>query len=96
MQLHDVSQLPVMEGDNCVGAVSESALSVRGLEDVKVLEMPMSDVMESPFPMVESTHPAEAVVKLLSKANPAVLVRENGGILGIVTRSDMLQHVMAR
>ena len=38
MHLHDVSQLPVMEGDDCVGSVSESALSVRALENTKLLE----------------------------------------------------------
>jgi cystathionine beta-synthase len=96
MRLHDVSQLPVMDGTNCVGAVSESILSVKGLEDVKVLELPVSDVMESPFPIVDADHPVDGIVKLLSKANPAVLVRNNGQILGIVTRSDMLQFVMAR
>ena len=96
MQLHDVSQLPVMEGENCVGAVSEAALSVRGLEDVKVLDLSLSDVMESPFPTVDGGQSVDAVVKLLSKANPAALVRTGDAILGIVTRSDMLHHVMAR
>ena len=38
MSLHNVSQLPVMDGAACVGSVSESVLSVRGLEDTKVLE----------------------------------------------------------
>ena len=96
MRLHDVSQLPVMDGPNCVGAVSEASLSVKGLEDVKVLEQSVNDVMESPFPIVDADHPVDGIVKLLSKANPAVLVRDQGRILGIVTRSDMLQFVMAR
>jgi cystathionine beta-synthase len=96
MRLHDVSQLPVMDGPNCVGAVSEATLSVTGLEDVKVLEMPVSEVMESPFPMVDADHAVDGIVKLLSKASPAVLVRDEGKIRGIVTRSDMLHFVMAR
>ena len=96
MRLHDVSQLPVMDGPNCVGAVSEASLSLKGLEDVKVLEQSVNDVMESPFPIVDADHPVDGIVKLLSKANPAVLVRDQGRIRGIVTRSDMLQFVMAR
>jgi cystathionine beta-synthase len=96
MTLHDVSQLPVMENGNCVGAVSESQLSARGLEDVKALERPVADVMESPFPTVEASQPVDAIVKVLSKANPAVLVRDHGEIRGIVTRSDMLHFLMAR
>jgi cystathionine beta-synthase len=96
MSLHDVSQLPVMDDRNCVGSVSEGALSVRGLEDVKVLEQPVGDTMDSPFPVVDADHSVDAIVKLLSKSNPAVLVREKGEIRGIVTRSDMLHYLMAR
>ena len=96
MSLHDVSQLPVMEGANCVGSVSEATLSVKGLEDVRVLEKSVGDVMDSPFPVVDAEHPVDGIVKLLSKSNPAVLVREKEAISGIVTRSDMLHYVMAR
>jgi predicted transcriptional regulator len=56
----------------------------------------VSDVMDGPFPVVESGQPLESVTKLLSKSNPAVLVREDGTIRGIVTRSDMLNFMMAR
>ncbi|HVE79524.1 MAG TPA: pyridoxal-phosphate dependent enzyme [Gemmatimonadaceae bacterium] len=97
MQLHDVSQLPVMDGASCVGSVSEAQLSARALEDTKLLDKTVADVMEAPFPVVEAGQQADAVVKLLSKANPAVLVRGAGGkVEGVVTRSDMLQYLMAR
>ena len=96
MALHDISQLPVMENGNCVGSVSESSLSAAALDDVKTLERGVSDVMDSAFPTVETSQSADAIVKVLSKANPAVLVRENGVVRGIVTRSDMLAFLMAR
>jgi len=96
MSLHDVSQLPVMDGANCVGSVSESVLSVRGLEDTKVLERTVSDVMDAPFPLVDSTTPADAAIKLLGRNNSAVLVREHGTVQGILTRSDLLRFLMAR
>jgi cystathionine beta-synthase len=96
MSLHDVSQLPVMDGANCVGSVSESVLSVRGLEDTKVLERTVSDVMDAPFPVVDAATPADAAVKMLGRNNPAVLVRDHGTVQGILTRSDLLQFLMAR
>ena len=96
MSLHDVSQLPVMDGDNCIGSVSESSLSARALEDTKLLDATISDVMDAPFPVVDGTQQVDSVVKLLNKANPAVLVRQNGRIAAIVTRSDVLHFVMAR
>lgn len=96
MSLHDVSQLPVMDGASCVGSVSEWSLAARGLENTKVLDAAVSEVMDPPFPIVDANQPADRVATLLSKANPAVLVRANGSVTGIVTRSDMLSYLMAR
>jgi len=96
MALHDVSQLPVMEGSNCIGSVSDWSLSQKSLENPKLLDSAVSDIMESPFPVIAGDQPVDSVVKLLSKSNPAVLVRENGKVEGIVTRSDMLRFMMSR
>jgi cystathionine beta-synthase len=96
MNLHDVSQLPVMDGTTCVGSVSDWSLSAKSLENPKLLDQTVSDVMDGPFPVVDSGHAVDAIVKLLSKSNPAVLVQEHGTIQGIVTRSDMLSFMMAR
>jgi cystathionine beta-synthase len=96
MSLHDVSQLPVMDGVNCVGSVSDWALSTRSLDSTKVLDLTVSEVMEAPFPVVEEAQPIDSVAKLLSKSNPAVLVRDSGRIVGIVTRSDVLHYLMGR
>jgi cystathionine beta-synthase len=94
MHQHDVSQLPVMDGSNCIGSVSDWALSAKSLENTKLLDATVSDIMDPPFPSVEAGQPVESVAKLLSKSNPAVLVRRNGAMQGIVTRSDLLQFLM--
>ena len=96
MQLHDVSQLPVMDGVNCVGSVSDWSLSAKSLEDTKLLDITVSEIMDAPFPVVDEQHTADSVAKLLSKSNPAVLVRTNGRVTGIVTRSDLLSYLMSR
>jgi cystathionine beta-synthase len=96
MRLHDVSQLPVLDAGECVGSVTEYALTQRGLESSRFLDAVVGEVMDEPFPVVESAQHVESVQKLLSKATPAVLVRDGGTIQGIVTRSDMLAYLMAR
>jgi cystathionine beta-synthase len=96
MSQHDVSQLPVMDGANCVGSVSDWSLSAKSLDNSKLLDMTVSEVMDPPFPMVDAAQHVESVAKLLSKSNPAVLVRRDGTVQGIVTRSDLLQFIMAR
>ena len=96
MSLHDISQLPVLDGRDCVGSISEAAVSARALEDPKLLDAAVSAVMDAPFPIVDGALPVESAVKLLSKTNPALLVRGSNGMQGIVTRSDVLQFLMAR
>ena len=96
MRLHDVSQLPVMDGDRCVGSVTENGLTTRGLESTKFLDATVGEVMDEPFPTVDAAQHVDAMTKLLSKATPAILVTSGGRVAGIVTRSDMLHHLMAR
>jgi cystathionine beta-synthase len=96
MSLHDVSQLPVMEGSSCVGSVSDWSLSAKSLDNTKLLDATVGEVMDGPFPIVDIGQPVDNVAKLLSKSNPAVLVRSNDKVQGIVTRSDMLNYLMAR
>ena len=96
MSLHDVSQLPVLDGRSCVGSITESVLSAKALENAKLLDVTVSEVMDAPFPVVEGTQPVDGVVKLLTKANHAILVRTGGELSGIVTRSDVLEFFMAR
>jgi cystathionine beta-synthase len=96
MSLHDVSQLPVMDGGSCVGSVTEGALSAHSLEDTKLLDVTVSEVMDPPFPIVDAGQAIDSITKLLTRTNPAVLVRTNGSIGGIVTRSDVLEYLMAR
>jgi cystathionine beta-synthase len=76
--------------------VSDWSLSARSLDDTKLLDLTVGQVMDAPFPVVDAAQPVDSVAKLLSKSNPAVLVRDNGSVRGIVTRSDMLNYLMAR
>jgi cystathionine beta-synthase len=96
MSLHDVSQLPVMDGGSSVGSVADWAHSAKSLDDTKLLDATVSQMMDPPFPTVDGAQSVDTVAKLMSKANPAVLVREDGKISGIVTRSDMLNYLMGR
>ena len=96
MALHDVSQLPVMDGASSIGSVADWSLSAKSLADTRLLDTTVSQVMDPPFPTVDSGQSVDTVAKLLSKANPAVMVRADGKISGIVTRSDMLSYLMGR
>jgi cystathionine beta-synthase len=93
MSSYNVSQLPVMAGGECVGAVSEATLMARAIGDSASLERPVREQMEGAYPVIEGDVPIERFSTLLSRETPAVLVRANGGLAGIVTRYDVLHHV---
>ena len=93
MGTYNVSQIPVVEAKECVGSLSEGPLMARALADAKILDQPVSDVMQPPFPVIETGAPLDRVTALLSRETPAALVREDGTFVGIVTRHDVLRHV---
>ena len=87
-----VSQLPVVDGDDCVGSVGES-LMARVLEESALLDRPVSEIMAGPFPVVDADMPIDRLVTMLSKETPAALIREEGRLVGIVNRYDVLREV---
>ncbi len=93
MSTYNVSQLPVLDSSDGVGAVSEPGLMARALEDPATLDRPVGELMDPPFPVVDVDLPLERLTVLLSRETPAALVRREGKIAGIVTRYDVLHHV---
>ncbi|MEX1182685.1 MAG: pyridoxal-phosphate dependent enzyme [Gemmatimonadota bacterium] len=88
---YDISQLPVCEDDECVGSVPESLLMSRVIEDPAVLTRTVGSIMEPAFPVVDGDMPMSGVGRLLTRQCPAVLVRVDGALTGIITRYDMVQ-----
>jgi cystathionine beta-synthase len=93
MSTWNVSEVPVIDGGDCVGSLTENALMARSLEDGGVLDKPVADVMGPPYPVVDALLPIERLTAFLSRESPAVLVRRDGKLTGIVTRYDVLRHV---
>jgi cystathionine beta-synthase len=93
MSTYGISQVPVIAGNDCVGSVTEGPVISRALEDAKLLERAVSDVMQPPFPVVEAALPIERLNTLLSHETQAALVRKDGRLVGIVTRYDVLRQV---
>jgi cystathionine beta-synthase len=93
MGAHDVSQLPVVMGGECVGSVREGELQSQVIEDPDILDRPVEEVMEAPYPVVDSYIDATELRRLLTRKNGAVLVREDGQLGGIVTRFDVVRDL---
>ena len=93
MNENNVSQLPVVRDGECVGSLSEGPLMARVIEKPDVVDHEVSEVMEAPFPVVEAHVQLASLARLLTRQNPAVLVRRDGELTGIVTRYDMVRYL---
>ena len=94
METYGVSQLPVVEEGVCVGAVTEGTLMARAIAQPSALERQVREMMEQPYPTVAADVPIERLSELLARETPAVLVRDGEGLAGIVTRYDVVHHMV--
>jgi cystathionine beta-synthase len=90
MNENGVTQLPVLEDGKSVGSIKESRLLSRLLENRDLISSPVSQIMEATFPIVDEEASIEEVTARLLEA-PAVLVEEYKRIIGIITRTDILE-----
>ena len=93
IEQHNVSQIPVFRGREVAGTLYDNEILKRVLENAAVLDQPVATLMGDPLPVVNSDEPLETVTRLMAARNPAVLVREHGDVIGILTRFDMLQFI---
>ncbi len=93
MRTHDISQLPVLDEGRNVGLIEERALLARAMEDPKVLERPVSALMEAPLPEVQGGLSLEAAMRHFSKETPALLVSRAGTIIGLVSKGDIVERL---
>ncbi len=94
MTTYGVSQIPVVENGESVGALIEGTLMTRALAQPSLLDRPVREVMEQPFPEVDAGAPADRVGAMLTRESPATLVRKDGKLIGIVSRYDVLQQLI--
>jgi cystathionine beta-synthase len=91
MKKYDISQIPVTNGgDNFVGSLSDSKLFSQLISNPEMKSEPISRLMDSPFPMVDALASVEEVSSHFSKENTAVLVKDLGGEIHIITKFDVI------
>ena len=94
MSTWGVSQIPVVDNGQSVGGLIEGSLMTRALSQPTLLDRPVREVMEAPFPEVDASTPTERVGAMLTRESPAALVRKDGQLIGIVSRYDVLQQMI--
>lgn len=91
MRKYDIEHIPVFDGDNMIGSISEGGLFQQVFAQPEIRQATIEEVLEKPFPMVEFTTPIEKLSSLINKENGAVLAKDEIGSYHIVTKYDLLQ-----
>jgi cystathionine beta-synthase len=94
MSTWGVSQIPVVEDGKSVGGLVEGSLMTKALAQPALLDRPVREIMEPPFPEVDAGFSTDRLGIMLTRESPAALVRKDGKLIGIVSRYDVLQQLI--
>ena len=89
-----VSQLPVVdEKEEFVGSLSDTKLLSQLIEDPGLKEKTVKDVMQKPFQFVPANTTLDVLSSMITRENPAVMVRDQQGLPRIITQHDLLESI---
>ena len=91
MKKFDIENIPVMNGNGPVGAISENGLFKKIFSNPHIKNDTIENVMEPSYPLVEFNTPVEKLSTLINKENGAVLSKDEAGNYHIVTKYDVIQ-----
>jgi cystathionine beta-synthase len=89
MREHDISQVPVIEGGEVVGSISEARILDILVTDAGARRKPVVEYMEKAFPVVSEEASLTEVAQQMHREISAILVKQQGGY-DIITKSDLI------
>ncbi len=87
-----ISQLPVMDDDRLVGVLTEDDIIRHVFGQPALMKSPVREAMHTAFVSVDKDMPLNTLVSIL-QAQPYAAVNDGDQFLGLITRSDMLNHL---
>jgi cystathionine beta-synthase len=100
LRFHEISQVPVVrsrqqsegiEIQAIVGSLQERTLLDHLFRNPEIVSAQVSSIMDAPFNLVDANEEIERVFPLFGSGAPAVLVQRDGQLVGVITRSDLLE-----
>lgn len=95
MKLYDISQLPVMEGDQLVGIIDESDILLKVYNDECKFRCPVREAMVTKLEKVDVRASLEDLMPLFERGHVAI-VTDGPKFLGLVTKMDVLNYLRRR
>jgi len=95
MRLYDVSQLPVLAGQEIVGILDEYDVLLAAAGDGEAFARPVRDVMTTNLTTVPPDATLDALLPIFDRGMVPIVV-DDGRFLGLVTRIDVVNHLRRR
>jgi cystathionine beta-synthase len=93
LRQYEISQIPVMRDGEQIGSINDVAVMQAVFDRSDIIHKPVSEVMGSPFPVLDQSEAIELAYKLLTLANHAVVVTDDGEPIGVLTRQDIISYL---
>ncbi len=92
LESRDISQLPVIDEGEAVGAIQEVTLARLLHDQADPAKVRIRDVMAKPLPQLDVTTHLDEAFRLLLAGNTGVLALSQGKVVDIVTRIDLIHY----
>jgi len=92
MKLYDISQIPVVEGDEVVGLIDEWDLLMAVQDDPDKFKLPVSSAMTQRLETVSLQTPLSSLIDTFNQGHVALVV-DQGKFYGLITRIDVLNYL---
>ncbi len=92
MKLYDISQIPVLDGDQVIGLIDEWDLLSAVQDDPAKFRLPVRSAMTQRLETVGLTTPLASLMETFNKGFVAIVL-DQGKFWGLITRIDVLNYL---
>ncbi len=93
MTQFNISQVPVVEGNEFVGSLDSGDLYAKMVIDPELKNQAVKSIMGKAYEFVDANCSLEELAKIINKENPAVLVKNMAGDTHIITVHDLIESL---
>lgn len=91
MNSQGIDQVPVVDKEEFVGSIASASLLEKIINDPQAKECRVGDLMDKPMQFVAQDTTLDVLSSMLNKNNKALLVRDDGHRVHIITQHDILK-----
>jgi cystathionine beta-synthase len=90
MKKYDIEQIPIMEGLEIVGTISQNSIFKKLIEDATLTSKTIASIMEPIMPIVDMNTKVDYLSQYINKDNGGVLAKDESGAYHILTKYDII------